>query len=83
MPPRNALQWVAGSKTPDKVYITRVFNLGTLEEWRRMKSRFAEGKIRQALEDPLPGQWTRRAKRFAEVLFDIKMSDKALIRYHV
>ena len=75
------LQWVAGAKTPDKVYVTRVFNYGTLEEWRQMKKRFTPGQIREAVDHPLRGQWTRRAKRFAEVLFDVRMSDEAVISY--
>ncbi len=77
----NGLRWVAGAGTSGKVYITRVFNYGTLEEWRQMRKRFTPGKIRAALERPVRGQWTRRAKRFAEVLFKIRMSEEAVISY--
>lgn len=75
------LQWVAGKDTPDRVYITRVFNFGTLEEWRRMKKRYTEEQIREALEKPLRGQWTRRARRFAEVLYDVQLPADVLISY--
>ncbi len=76
-----SLQWVAGEGTPDRVYITRVFNFGTLEEWRQMKQRYPENQILAALQNPLRGQWTKRAKRFAEVLYDIRMPDSSIISY--
>lgn len=76
-----ALGWVAGEATPDRVYITRVFNFGTLEEWRQMRRRFSEDRIRQVLLHSPRGQWTKRAKRFAEVLFEVRMPEEALISY--
>ena len=75
------LQWVAGERTPDKTYITRVFNFGTLEEWRRMKTRCTQEQILEALRNPLRGQWTRRARRFAEVLYGIPLPESAVISY--
>lgn len=78
---RNALRWVAGQKTPVKVYITRVFNFGTLEEWRAMKRRYPRKVILDAVRHPLPGQWTGRAKAFAEIIFGVRMPKKALISY--
>ena len=77
----DGLRWVAGKKTPDKVYVTRVFNLGTLEEWREMKRRYTPEQIRDAVVHPLRGHWTKRAKRFAEVLFDVRMPEEAVISY--
>ena len=81
MADQNALKWVAGENTPEKTYITRVFNFGTLEEWREMKRRYAREKIERALRNPLPGQWTSHAKAFAEVVFDIRMPESVLISY--
>lgn len=80
---KHQLKWVAGKRTPAKVYITRVFNYGTWEEWRAMKHRFSAREIQEAVRHPLPGQWTNRAKHFAEVLYSFHMPRKALISYHV
>lgn len=78
----HALRWVAGSRTPAKVYITRVFNFGTLEEWRLMKKRYPRRIIVEALRNPLSGQWTLHGKRFAEVLYGIRMPNRVLISYN-
>ncbi len=75
------LKWVAGQKTSAKVYITRVFNFGTWEEWRRMKRRFSQSEIKRVVKNPLPGQWTVRGKAFAEVIFDCKMPPSVVITY--
>ena len=77
------LQWVAGNKTPAKVIITRVFNYGTFQEWQRMKKRYSRSQVRDAVVHPLRGQWNRRAKNFAEVLFDVRMPEDVLISYEV
>ena len=77
------LQWVAGDQTPEEMYITRVFNFGTLEEWRHMKRLYTEKQIRAVLTNPLKGQWTRRAKKFAEVVYNIPLPDAAVISYDV
>jgi hypothetical protein len=74
---------VAASKTPSKVYITRVFNLGTFEEWQAMKKHYPRRMILDAVRHPLAGQWNSRAKAFAEVLFDLRMPKRALISYDV
>ncbi|MCG3204204.1 MAG: hypothetical protein KCHDKBKB_00914 [Elusimicrobia bacterium] len=37
----DGMSWVAGPETPTDVYVTRVFNYGTLEEWRQMKKRLS------------------------------------------
>lgn len=75
------LRWVAGEHTSDRVYITRVFNFGTLEEWRQMKRRYTEKQIQEALKNPLKGQWTSRAKRFAEVVYGIQLPEAAVLSY--
>ena len=80
---RQGLRWVSGKKTPAKVYITRVFNFGTWEEWKEMKRRFKPAEIQEALRHPLPGQWTRQAKNFAEVLYGHKLPRRTLISYDV
>ena len=77
------LKWVAGSKTPEKIYITRVINFGTWQEWRAMKRRFSRAQIKSALENPLRGQWTPKGKRFAEVLFDCVLPQNTLISYDI
>ncbi|MBI3318569.1 MAG: hypothetical protein HYZ90_05455 [Candidatus Omnitrophica bacterium] len=46
-----------------------------------MKRRYTPAQIRAALEHPLRGQWTRRAKRFAEVLFNVRLPEEVLISY--
>lgn len=61
--------------------MARVFNFGTLEEWRQMRGRYTPEQIREALRNPLPGQWTKRAKRFAEALYGIPLPDRTLISY--
>lgn len=78
---RNVLKWIAGSETSDKVYITRVFNFGTLEEWREMKKCYKSSQIQEALKNPLRGQWTSHGKAFAEALFDIRLPENVLISY--
>ena len=80
---RTSLRWVAGKRTKQKIYITRVFNYGTLEEWRAMKKRYSRKTILETLTDPLRGQWTPRAKAFAETMFGIKMPNTVLISYNV
>ena len=77
----DALRWVAAGKTPEKVYITRVFNYGTWAEWRALRKKFVSAQIKNSLRDPLRGQWTKRAKAFAETVFDVKMPSAALISY--
>lgn len=77
------LEWIAGSKTPAKVYITRVFNFGTWEEWQNMKRRFPKKLIRETALHPLRGQWTPRGKAFAETIFDSRLPDRSLISYEV
>lgn len=78
---RLTLRWVAGKKTPTKVYVTRVFNYGTWEEWCEMKRRLSLHEIEEAVRRPLRGQWTRRAKNFAEVLYSCRMSQKAILSF--
>jgi hypothetical protein len=76
-----SLTWVAGPATPIKVYITRVFNLGTWEEWREMRRTIPHEQILDALEQPLRGQWTPRGKAFAECVFGRELPDDVLISY--
>lgn len=76
-----SLRWAAGSATPAKTYITRVFNFGTWEEWQAMKRNFPQRRIREAILHPLRGQWTPRGKAFAETLFDCKLPNDVLISF--
>ena len=78
-----ALRWVSGKKTPDKEYITRVFNFGTREEWHDLHQRYSRRQIRATLSDPLKGQWTRRGKGFAEAVYHVRLPAEALINYEV
>lgn len=78
---KESLRWVAGKATPTKTYITRVFNLGTWEEWEAMKRNFSSGQIREAVRHPLRGQWTPRGKAFAETLFNCQLPDEILISF--
>jgi len=83
MDAQSPLRWAAGARTPAQTYITRVFNFGTWEEWQALKGSFSSAQIREAVRHPLKGQWTRRGKAFAEVLFDCRMSDEVLISFDV
>jgi len=76
-----SLTWVSGEKTPLKVYITRVFNYGTWEEWQNLKEQLKKEEIISALKEPLRGQWTKRGKAFAETLYGYKMPNSVLISY--
>lgn len=75
------LTWIAGPATPLKVYVTRVFNLGTWDEWREMKAAVPHDQIRAAVDHPLRGQWTPRGKAFAECVFGSTLPDDVLISY--
>ncbi|MEK7218678.1 MAG: hypothetical protein AAB728_04405 [Patescibacteria group bacterium] len=75
------LTWVAGENTPPKVYVTRVINLGTWEEWKEMRRTVPDEIIRDALEHPLRGQWTPHGKSFAECVFECTLPDDVLISY--
>lgn len=76
------LRWVAQEGTPARTYITRVFNFGTWEEWQAMKRDFSPRQIRQAVLQPLRGQWTRRGKALAEALFDCKLPEDTLVCFN-
>jgi hypothetical protein len=79
---KNGLTWVAGENTPKKTYITRVFNYGTMEEWKQLQKSESPEAIKDAVVNPLFGQWTPRARAFAQVIFDHQMPESALIKYH-
>lgn len=79
----SSLVWSAGRNTPDDVYITRVLNYGTWDEWRELKQKCPRESIEKVLRHPLRGQWTKRGKAFAETVFDIKLPDDVLISYDV
>ncbi|OGJ61052.1 hypothetical protein A3C37_03235 [Candidatus Peribacteria bacterium RIFCSPHIGHO2_02_FULL_53_20] len=79
MSPR--LCWVSGERTPEKVYITRVFCYGSWEEWKDMWRSFPESSIEDAVHSPLKGSWTPQGKAFAETLFDIPLPDNAILSY--
>jgi hypothetical protein len=81
MDQRSGLQWVAGDNTPPKVYITRVINYGNLEEWRALKHQYSPEAIQDALTNPLPGQWTKHGKAFAEIMFDVTLPNDVLNTY--
>jgi len=77
------LTWMAGKQTPQKTYITRVFNYGTWKEWRMLQKNTPRAVIEDAVKNPLPGQWTKHARRFAELVYHCSMPDSALIRYDI
>jgi len=79
----SSLKWSAGEDTPNEVYITRVMNYGTWEEWQELRKRCPREEIKRALRHPLRGQWTKRGKAFAEVVFDIELPNDVLISYDV
>lgn len=78
-----AITWVSGSHTPEKTYITRVFNFGTWREWNALKRTFLPQQIEDVVRHPLRGQWTKRGKAFAEVIFECRMPNNVLISYDV
>ena len=75
------LTWVSALDTPQKTYITRVINLGTLDEWKEMNRSVPKAEIIDALEHPLRGQWTKKGKAFAECIFGKVLPDDVLISY--
>lgn len=78
---RTGLRWVAGEATPPIVYITRVFNFGTWEEWKQLRKEYDAEDIGKAVSQPLRGQWTRQGKAFAEALYDCHLPDDSLRSY--
>lgn len=76
-----SLRWVAGDATPQKVYITRVVNMGTWEEWKEMMKENPMELIEEAIRQPLRGQWTKHGKAFAEVVFACHLPEDVLISY--
>lgn len=81
MDERRGLKCVSGENTPPKVYITRVINYGTLEEWKALKSDYSPQEIQEALDKPLKGQWTKHGKAFAELVFETKLPDDVVNTY--
>ena len=76
-----SLNWVAGEGTPRKTLITRLFNYGTWKEWQQMNRRFTQAQVREVLENPLRGMWTRRGRALAEMLYDCRLPDSSLISF--
>jgi hypothetical protein len=81
MPRSTGLTWVAGPATPIKVYVTRVINLGTWDEWRSLRRAVPADQVLEAIEHPLRGQWNPRGKSFAECVFGRTLPDDVLISY--
>ena len=77
----NGLRWVAGAATPQRVYITRVMNYGTWEEWKELLKTHSKEYIVEAMRHPLRGQWTMRGKAFAETIFSYTMPKDAILSY--
>ncbi len=78
-----SLEWVAGEATPCKVYITRVFNYGTWQEWQQMNGRYSQDDIRDAVMNPLRGVWTPRGKVLAELIYDCRLPADTLLSFDV
>lgn len=77
----SSLRWVAGQETSPKVYITRVINIGTWEEWKEMLKVYSKELIHEAVQQPLRGQWTQHGKSFAEAVFACRLPDDVLTSY--
>ena len=77
------LTWVAGPSTPQKIYLTRVWNLGTWDEWQQMWLTYPSVDIEDAARHPLRGQWTKRGKAFAETMLGCALPESALLSYWV
>lgn len=78
---KDGLRWVSGEATPHRVYVTRVINLGTHDEWRTMRDTMTKEQILDAIDHPLKGQWTSHGKAFAECVFGRALPDDVLISY--
>jgi hypothetical protein len=78
----NSLTWVAGPATPDRVYLTRVWNLGTWDEWRAAHARYPRAALDAVVRHPLKGHWTRHGKAFAEAVCRVVMPDDVRASYH-
>lgn len=81
MDQRHGLRWVAGENTPPAVYITRVFNFGTWEEWKHLHTEYTSQDIERAVREPIRGQWTRRGKALAEIVYNCRLPEDVLLSY--
>jgi hypothetical protein len=81
MPASSSLTWVAGPATPRRVYLTRLWNFGTWDEWQEARRQYASRELEEAVKHPLRGQWTRHGKAFAETVCRCTMPDDVLVSY--
>jgi len=79
----SSLTWVAGPRTPQRVYLTRLWNLGTWEEWQMARASYSRTDLEAVVRNPLRGHWTRHGKAFAETVCGITMPDEVLASYDV
>lgn len=77
------LTWVSGASTPRKIYLTRVWNMGTWQEWQEMWHSYPRSEIEDAVRQPLKGHWTKRGKSFAETMLHCSMPSEAILSYDV
>ena len=78
---QSGLTWVGGGSTPRNVYLTRMWNFGTWEEWRQKLQDYPRTAVEEVVQHPLRGQWTRHGKAFAEAFCGLAMPDDVLISY--
>lgn len=76
-----SLTWVAGEKTPKEVYLTRLWNFATWEEWKEARRIYSQKELESVVRVPLRGQWRRHGKAFAETVCGCTMPDDVLISY--
>jgi hypothetical protein len=81
MPSPSSLTWVSGPTTPQVVYLTRLWNFGTWEEWQQARRKYSAAEMEEAVKRPLRGQWTRHGKAFAETVCGSRMPDDVLVSY--
>ena len=58
-----------------KRIITNVLNHGTKEATAWLFSRFSKKDIREAITNPLPGEWNKKSIRFWSLMLDAKAGD--------
>jgi hypothetical protein len=66
---------------PERVYLTRLWNLATWDEWTAARKRYSPADFEAVVRHPLRGHWTRHGKAFAETLCGISMPPDVLAAY--
>jgi hypothetical protein len=64
---------VDGEKDKKRL-ITQIFNYGDVAAIRWMRKTYPGRIIKACVRNPLPGEWERRSLRFAEILYNVRLT---------